>query len=249
MTIVALVAANGAPGVTTLACALGAVWPVDREVVLAECDPSGGDVAARFGLATDPGVTSLVLALRHGPPDDVSAVAGEHAQQLPGGLAVLVGPIGGDAGAALDRELAQVSLSSIETRDVLVDCGRLDAQSAGQHCVLRDADGALLVVTPDPSGVARGRWALDRLAGLRKGSASVGIAVAGEGIFRPGDVADALGAAVLGVVPRDDVAAGMLAGGSGAQRALARSRLVTFAKRLAPALIAVEPTGELRRAG
>ena len=42
--IYALVSAGGAPGVTTAALALALTWP--SPVIVAECDPGGGDVLA-----------------------------------------------------------------------------------------------------------------------------------------------------------------------------------------------------------
>src|SRR5690606_15599641 len=51
--LIVLAADKGAPGVTTAATALGAVWP--RPVLLAECDPAGGDLAYRLP-AADGGV-------------------------------------------------------------------------------------------------------------------------------------------------------------------------------------------------
>jgi len=41
--LIAVAADKGAPGVTTACIALAAVWP--RQVLLAECDPAGGDLA------------------------------------------------------------------------------------------------------------------------------------------------------------------------------------------------------------
>ena len=64
VTIISVCSAKGSPGVTTLACALGAVWPAERRVMVAECDPSGGDIAARFGLSAKRGMTSLILEAR-----------------------------------------------------------------------------------------------------------------------------------------------------------------------------------------
>ena len=46
MSLVALAADKGSPGVTTAAVALAAVWP--RPALVAECDPSGGDLAMRL---------------------------------------------------------------------------------------------------------------------------------------------------------------------------------------------------------
>ena len=46
MALIAVAADKGAPGVTTTALALAAVWP--RPVLLAECDPAGGDLVYRL---------------------------------------------------------------------------------------------------------------------------------------------------------------------------------------------------------
>ena len=44
MSLYALVSAGGSPGVTTTALTLSLGWP--GQVILAECDPSGGDILA-----------------------------------------------------------------------------------------------------------------------------------------------------------------------------------------------------------
>ena len=240
MRTVALVSAKGAPGVTTFACALGAIWPNGRDVVVAECDPSGGDLAARFGLATDVGMTSLVVAVRHpGSTRDVSL--DEHVRHLPGGLSVLVGPVGADAGTALDRELAKTTLDVLAPSDVVIDCGRFDPRAVGQQQLLRHADLVLLLILPDAGGIAHGRWAADRLLGPRDDSVHAGhqvrLVVVGDGPFRPIEVADSLGLDLFAVVPHDAAAASMLGGQPGAPRLLARSRLVSCAQRLAPMLV------------
>ena len=46
MALIAVAADKGAPGVTTASVALAAVWP--RPVLLAECDPAGGDLVYRL---------------------------------------------------------------------------------------------------------------------------------------------------------------------------------------------------------
>ncbi len=51
VTLIAVCSGKGSPGVSTLACVAGAVWPPDRRIVIAECDPSGNDLAARFGMS------------------------------------------------------------------------------------------------------------------------------------------------------------------------------------------------------
>src|SRR5580692_12570056 len=102
MALVAIAADKGAPGVTTAAVVLAAVWP--RPVLLAECDPAGGDLVYRFsadgGGRLDPrrGLLSLAVAARHGlRPEQVR----DHAQTLRGGLAVLAGVSTAEQGAGL----------------------------------------------------------------------------------------------------------------------------------------------------
>ena len=74
MALLPLCSVKGAPGVTTAACALGAVWPRERPTpIVVECDPAGGDLAARFGLEVTRGVVSLTVALER--EHDVAAVA------------------------------------------------------------------------------------------------------------------------------------------------------------------------------
>jgi MinD-like ATPase involved in chromosome partitioning or flagellar assembly len=71
MSVLALASAKGAPGVTTAAVALGAVWP--RRVLLVEGDPAGGDLAARFHLPPEPNLVSLGMVARRGQltPEEV----------------------------------------------------------------------------------------------------------------------------------------------------------------------------------
>src|SRR4051812_43116182 len=71
--MIALTSAKGSPGVTSTALALATAWP--RPVVVAECDPSGGDVVAGLLRAEQNpvgGLLQLALAARRAlTPDDV----------------------------------------------------------------------------------------------------------------------------------------------------------------------------------
>jgi hypothetical protein len=128
MALIAVAADKGAPGVTTTSIALGAVWP--RPVLLAECDPSGGDVLYRLPAAdggrldSRRGLLSLAVAARRGlQPRQVW----EHAQKLHGGLDVLVGVAAAEQGAGLELLWGQVGrvLSAVPQADIIADCGRL----------------------------------------------------------------------------------------------------------------------------
>jgi len=136
--MVALASAKGSPGVTTALVALAGVWP--RPVLVAECDPNGSDLAARFGLPPVPGLVSLASVARHGlGPVQVW----EHTQRLPGGLAALLGVQQAEQAEALGPLWPRLAdaLAGLEV-DVLVDGGHLSHDSP----VLELLDHANLVV-------------------------------------------------------------------------------------------------------
>ena len=254
MTSTAFVSANGAPGVTTAACAIGAVWPAEREVVLVECDPAGGDLAARFGIPIEPGLTSWVLDQRasESQPDGILS----HAQVLPGGLKVVVGPVGADTSVALDRELGSVDSDGSwvrhlgEVTDLILDAGRYNPQSSGQQQILRCSDNVVIVSRCDASAVAHGKWLVDTLSALRsRPSRAACLLVVGDGPFSPDECAQALGCALVGTLPMEREAASMLSGEPGRSRALARSSLVRIARRVASQLAVAPLSEELSRVG
>ena len=128
MALIVVAADKGAPGVTTASVALAAVWP--RPVLLAECDPAGGDLVYRLPAADggrlDPrrGLLSLAVAARRGlQPHQVW----EHAQKLRGGLDILAGVGGAEQGAGLELLWGSVGriLAAVPQADVIADCGRV----------------------------------------------------------------------------------------------------------------------------
>ena len=62
VTIVAVCAASGSAASTTTSVALAAMLPAGYPTLLAECDPSGGDVASWAQLSTSPGWSTAVSA-------------------------------------------------------------------------------------------------------------------------------------------------------------------------------------------
>src|SRR5713226_7651336 len=130
MALIAVAADKGAPGVTTASVALAAVWP--RPVLLAECDPAGGDLVYRLpgadGGRLDPGrgLLSLAVAARRGL---VPQQVWEHTQKLHGGLDVLAGVTNAEQGAGLDPLWGSVgsALAGLPQADAIADCGRLGA--------------------------------------------------------------------------------------------------------------------------
>jgi hypothetical protein len=244
--LVVLAAGKGAPGVSTAAVALAAVWP--RPAVLAEADPAGGDLVFRLTganghpLAQDRGLLSLATAVRSGPGLAMS----EHVQSAAGGLPVLVGPASPvqAAGIAASWPALAAALAGTSEADVLVDCGRLGPDTPLP--VLARADLVLLLVRPTLAGVAHLRaalgWLLPRLEPTPPPADRLGVVVRadprhGESASR--EVRDVLAGsahpvAVLGSLVEDPAGAAGLAGQW--TRALDRAPLVASARTLAGAL-------------
>jgi hypothetical protein len=177
MALIVVAADKGAPGVTTAAVALAAVWP--RPVLLAECDPAGGDLVFRLPSAAggrlDPrrGLLSLAVSARRGlQPGQLW----QHTQKLRGGLDVLVGVASAEQGAGLDLMWDPVgrALSALPEADVIADCGRLGADGRAYDLLAR-AESVVLVT----------RASLGDLVRLRDRAAAIDAAIRGHG-GRPG---------------------------------------------------------------
>ena len=155
--LIAVAADKGAPGVTTTAVALAAVWP--RAVLLAECDPAGGDLVYRLpgegGGRLDPrrGLLSLAVAARRDlQPSQLWA----HAQKLRGGLDVLLGVTTAEQGAGLEPLWGPVGsvLAGLPQADVIADCGRVGADGP-YYDLLACAAAVVLVTRPSLGDVVR----------------------------------------------------------------------------------------------
>lgn len=212
--LIAVGSVKGSPGVSTFCLALASRWPGTGRRVLAECDPAGGDLAARYGLPLSPGLVSLAAAHRGG---DAAGAGLEsvwwHTQVLPGGLSVLVAPPGGEqtraALAALagsgDHPLVQAAADPGSV--VIVDAGRLDAGSAALGLV-RAADQLLLLCPATASDLAHLAARLEEVSGW---SERVGLLLVGAG-YPDSEVARELGMPVMARIPTDPVEAATLTG-------------------------------------
>lgn len=119
MTVVAITSVKGSPGVTTTALMVAAGWPVDRPVAMAEVDPAGGDLAARFGLSDRMGWNSLSTVSKRG---EGHVHLPDHLQALPHGPAVLLaGEMCENAGGAL--------MNAQGPADLVLDLGRIHPAS------------------------------------------------------------------------------------------------------------------------
>lgn len=223
MNIAFATAKNG--GATTAMLAVAAVWPPQRQVVAVELDPSGGDIAIRFGLPGDPGLVSLAAAARRLLS---TGVVIEHAQQLPGGLPVVVAPASMDQARAAIRTVAP-SIPALADEDAgvdfLFDCGRLGAGAAADS-VAQSATLTVLVARPTAEEVAHLRCQLDR---LRAVGAHVALVLVGDHPYGAAEVGAFLGADVVGVLAVDTYGAGLLCGRGASPRSLRRTPLIATA--------------------
>lgn len=244
--LIAVCSLKGSPGVTTWSVALAARWPQPDRVVLVECDPSGGSVAARFGRGPAPGLVSLAAAARR---DTTVGLLWSHTQPLPGGLPAVLAPPGADYTRAalhtlLDSRRESVSVlrgaATAPGAVVIADCGRLDSTSPAM-AIAREADRVLLLVRPRA----------DELTNLAAGLSMVdlwsmrpGLTLVGPG-YPATEIARELGMPVLASIPRDDRGARALCGYAGPRRGPGRSALGNAAHQLAARLItpSIRPDG------
>jgi MinD-like ATPase involved in chromosome partitioning or flagellar assembly len=249
MALIAIASDKGAPGVTTAALALAAVWP--RPVLLAECDPAGGDLVYRFPAADgghlDPrrGVLSLAVVARRGmQPQQVW----EHSQKLHGGLDVLTGVTNAEQGAGLSLLWGPIGkvLASLPQADVIADCGRLGADGP-LYDLLAEATTVVLVTKARVGDVIRLRdralaFAAAAQTRGRRGFGVGVLVVADHKKFRSalGEVQHVLGqanapATVLGGLAHDAKGADLLAGEWGGS--LDRTLLIRTAREVAQHLV------------
>ena len=249
MALIAIASDKGAPGVTTAALALAAVWP--RPVLLAECDPAGGDLVYRFpavgGGRLDPrrGVLSLAVVARRGmQPQQVW----EHAQKLHGGLDVLAGVTNAEQGAGLSLLWGPIGkvLASLPQADVIADCGRLGADGP-LYDLLAEATTVVLVTRVHVADVIRLRdrsfaFAAAAQSRGRRGFGVGVVVVADQKKFRAalGEVQHVLGqanapATVLGGIAHDSKGADLLSGEWGGN--LDRTMLIKTAREVAQHLV------------
>ena len=233
MTVISVCSLKGAPGVTTLCCLLAAAWPSSTPVAVVEADPSGGDLAARFGLSSRHGWTSLRSSMRR---SEGETVLGPHLQEISGGLCVLVAARGDERGGPDDPEgVAACRASSAPGTEglVVVDLGRLRTDDPVSSSWIRRSDAALVVVAGDAAAAVQLR---DRAPELRDSAGDRLGVVAVRGGYSLDDLSGFAGLPVVGELPFDRSAAAVASGGSAAGRRLERSLLWVAATRLAVTL-------------
>lgn len=255
MVAIGFVSAKGSPGCTTATLALSHAWldlPGQRRVLIAECDPAGGDIARgylRGSLDTDRGI--VALAVRR-TPDGVAALWEQLlALDSDGRQLLLPGINDPSQGASLEVACAILRTAIPELAeqepplDVLVDLGRLHAQHDPRQ-LWGALDRLILVTRSSLAAVAAAEPAARELRSEVVGP-QLSCVVVGEGQpYTAKEIATALALPLLGTLPDDPVGAAVFSGASQAGWRTSRSPLLRSARLLAERLVADVPlAGEL----
>ncbi|RKS05997.1 hypothetical protein DFP74_1617 [Nocardiopsis sp. Huas11] len=227
--IIAVCSLSGAPGVTTAATALAALWPSGPLTipVLVEADASGGDLGAWHRLTGRPGLVSLAASVRAVTQPDPDAVQEEdgtrrvllkHATELPGGLRVLHAPPTAHEAAAVVAALARRG-HVLDGGVTVLDLGRVMPGTASAH-LLAMADAAVFTVAGDDAAqiyrISRCREVLDALS---ETGTRVGLAVRASR-FSDAEITAETGYPVWANLPTDSTAAAYLRGAAIGPRSL-----------------------------
>lgn len=198
MALISFFSAKGAPGATTTAMLVAALWP--RPTLLVDADGAGGDVALRLtassgaSLTRSPGLLTLLPLARHGLAPSVVL---DHTQVAMGGQRVLVGlenPGQAEAAGALWPTLAQ-AFDDLPGMDVIIDAGQVSARS-GQLSLLQRSDLVVGVLRAEPTSVVhmrqRMRFLAESFAPLAPDAPRLGL-VCVEHVQEQGEASSAVG--------------------------------------------------------
>ncbi|HSZ44250.1 MAG TPA: hypothetical protein VK823_02870 [Streptosporangiaceae bacterium] len=235
----ALVSAGGAPGVTTAALALALTWPAP--VIVAECDPGGGDVLAGALAGHIPGGVGLMEHAIAAGVSPRAAAAALSSQLIPLDAErtrmVLPGLTDPRQAAGLEPAWPAVAATfAAQECDVIADCGRLDAGSGQPLAVLSAASLIALVLRPTLRQTWAARPRIEMLAQLLGGTPPVVLLMTGPGTHQPGEIAATLGVPVAAVLPADAQSAAVLSDGHARRRRFEMTPLMTAAKSASQAL-------------
>lgn len=238
MSVIAVAAAKSSPGVSTIAELLVALRPKARRCLLLDADPAGGEWLLRPGVASEPGLVSLATVGRRDlAPGELLA----HLQTLGDGLEVLVAPAAArQASGALELIGGRLMehLAALEVLDAVIDCGTL-APTSPSLALVRGADMVVLASHASARAMVHLAPWVEQLVG-EGASAMVVLIDQGpacrESVYRPAEVAEALGVEVAGPLAHDAPGAARLIAEPGRAASLSRSALGRSAAPVAEAI-------------
>lgn len=247
MVSVALLSAKGSPGCTTAALALSTAWPSvheSRRILIAECDPAGGDIASGYLRASLDGSRGLAALAAHRASDPAAAVWEQVLALDDDGRRLLLPGLTdprqaiGLSSAWSNLAIAIEDLASQDPPiDVVVDLGRM--RTAHEPVLVRQAvDLVVLVTRSTLSAIVAARAAAAELAADERTPPTVCLVV-GEGRpYSAAEISEAIGLPVIGVLPYDGPSAAAFCSGAVAGRRLSRLPLLRAAGGLAADLLA-----------
>lgn len=250
MPLIVIGSVTGAPGVTCASAALTAAWPDPHcPAVLAEMDPTGGDLAVRFGVAPGIGVSSLAAATGAGPVSAATVLT--HARRLSvAGLTfnVLIGPVYRREAAAAAGRLADTrTLAGHQELVIFADVGRIAISISHNNIgvdigtrLLNQADLLLIATTSQADALAHVTDMREDL--LRASGNRLRLMLIGDLEYPSDEVAHGTGIPVIGVLPHDRQSAAAFRGHQTLSRGPRRSPTLRAATQVTATLKAiVEP--------
>ena len=238
MTIITLLSAKGAPGVTTATVALGLAWSgvhPGRSALVIDADTAGGDTAAGVLRGTAPahaGVLPLATARGISARQAVDS-ASVHLRA--DGSARLVPGVPDRArsaalGLAWDTISQQLDELADEGCDVLVDAGRVDVSAPVAPWIAQSDLVLLATLSNLPSALAAHQFA----AAWNCPHVPLHLLVVdSESPYRPVEVSEAVGVGLIGVLPFDQRNARVHSEGVVPPRGFERSGYVRGVQRVA----------------
>ena len=233
MTLYAMVSPGGAAGCTTTALAITLTWP--QPVILAECDPAGGDIVAGLFAGHLPAPRGL-LGVAYEAGRGVAAMSAEAGGQLAAldgsgtrmFLAGLSDPRQAPGMAPAWPAIAR--MLSGQPCDVIADCGRLDAGDGQPAAVLAKAELVAMVMRSSLRQIAAARPRIEMLAQLLGGAERIGLLLVGDKSHGHAEISKTLGVAVLASLPLDSKTATVLSDGVGRRTSLSDRPLMRAAQ-------------------
>jgi hypothetical protein len=237
--IYALVSAGGSPGVTTAAIAIALAWP--SPVIVAECDPSGGDALAGLLAGHMPARQGLMEHAIEAGRDGLAAARALNAQLIPldadRTTTLLPGLTDPRQAPGITSAWPAVTATlTAQDADVIADCGRLDAGSYEPRAVLSAARTIAVVLRPTLRQVWSARPRVDILTHLASPGSQIALLLTGPGTHSAREVSQALGVPIAAVLPDDARSAALLSDGAGSWHTLTRGSLLRSARKAGDAL-------------
>lgn len=251
--IIAVGSDKGSPGATTLAVALGLVWPGDR--LVCELDPRGADLPFRLmtpagqHMGAVPSVGTLAIDAR---PGAAAPQLARYAQQTVLGVPVIRGEVSPRSAGKVSAHLPAIaSVAAGWQGTVITDLGSLQASNPAL-VVAKAASIVLLVMRASTEGLGHLRDRIDELSGYvgdeRREWTSVGVVLVASSrdeaaaMHRTRALLESIGspAPVVGVFTHDAGAAEALYQGPPTKK-ITKGPLVRSAEKLVSRMFEIWP--------